>query len=125
MFVSVSLKSLSRILREVTYLPSHNKIHCNGRLVDLYERKRLNAVERAERFADVDVLDAAYAHEVAQSRLVALDALQALKLIELSDFYVLCGAVGMAERHGLAVLYPAALNSADAYPSHEVVGVDV
>ena len=102
-----------------------DKVHGDGRLVDLNERQRLHTVAGTDGLADVDILYAADADDVAESCFVALNSFESLELIELADAHDLGGAVGMTEGDALAVLDNAAFYPADADPADEVVGVNI
>ena len=102
-----------------------DEVHSDGRLVDLDEGQRLHTVTGTDGLADVDVLNAADADDVAEPCFVALGSFQSLELIERADTDDLGGSIGMTKGHTLAVLNDAALDSADADPADEVVGVDI
>ena len=91
-----------------------DEVHGDGRLVDLDERQRLDALGVAGGFADIQIGDARHADQIARHGALDLHALEPLKLIQPRDALIFGRAVGLAQHHVLPAVDLAALHAPHA-----------
>ena len=113
--------TLSACKRWVVY----DKVHWNRRLVNLYERKRLNAIVWTDCFTDIDILNTAYANDVTKCCSVTFNSFKSFKLIELCNSYILSCTVCVTENGSLSVLCSTSFNTAYTDSADKLIRVNV
>ena len=97
-------------------------MHRQRRLVDGDHRQRLGHVDRGDRGADAQVIDAGDEHDVARRGRLDRQALQSGKTKQLYDFGPGPGLTAVKDHHFLPRRQSAAADAADTKPA-DVAGI--
>ena len=114
---------LALLARKRTVVDKEQHVH--GRLVDLHKRHRLDQLRGARGFADVQILDARNADDIARIGDLGFHALQALEIVEPRDLrFARAVVLSAAEHDRHTAPRGAALDAADTDLADVVVVVD-